>query len=54
VNPSSFDITHLSTDDLKAIAAILRKYSADVAELAESGELRLSAGLVGASDYRPR
>jgi len=49
VNPSSFDITHLSTDDLKAIAVILRKYSPDVAELAESGELRIGASSVVAS-----
>jgi len=42
-------LTGLSTEDLEAMAAILQKYSPDVAELAESGELRLGAGPVGAS-----
>jgi len=50
----SLDITDLSTDDLKAIAVVLKKYSADAAELAESGELPLGAGSVGASGSRQR
>ena len=47
--PSSVDINHFSTEDLKALAVILRKYSADAAELPESGELRLGVGSVGTS-----
>jgi hypothetical protein len=39
-------LTGLSTEDLDAMVAILEKYSPDVAELAGSGELRLSAGPV--------
>ena len=39
----------LSTEDLEAMTAILQKYSPDVGELAESGELRLGAGSAGAS-----
>jgi hypothetical protein len=44
VYPHSFDISYLSTTDLEAMAAILSKYSPEVAEQAESGELRLGAG----------
>jgi hypothetical protein len=54
VYPSSVDINHFSTEDLKALAVILRKYSADAAELAESGELRLGAGPVEATGSRQR
>ena len=45
----AFDINEFSTEDLEAIAVILRKYSLDLAELAEFEELRLGAGLVVAS-----
>lgn len=48
VSQYSLDITDLSTDDLKALRAIFEKYSPDVAELAEAGELRFGAGSVGA------
>ena len=44
MNPSSLDISHFSTEDLRALRAILVKYSPDAAELAESGELRLGVG----------
>lgn len=49
VNQQSLDITHVSTDDLEAIVGILRKYSQDAAELAESGEFRFSVGSAAAS-----
>lgn len=39
----------LSTEDLVAARAIYAKYSPDVAELAESSDLRSSASVVGAS-----
>jgi hypothetical protein len=39
----------LSTEDLEAMTAILRKYSPGAAELAESGELRFGAGSATAS-----
>jgi len=42
-------LTGLSTEDLEAMAAILQKYSPDAPQLAESSDLRSSAGAVGAS-----
>lgn len=48
VYPSSVDISHFSTDDLKAISEVLRKYSPEAADLAESGELRIGGRPVGA------
>jgi hypothetical protein len=54
VYPSSVDISHLSTVNLRALRAIFEKYSPDVAELAESGELRLGAGPVEATGSRQR
>jgi hypothetical protein len=50
--PSSLDINDFSTDDLRAIAEILRKYSPEVAELAGEGELRLRSGSVGIAASR--
>ena len=52
VNQHSLDINHFSTEDLRALRAILEKYSPDAAELAESGELRLGAGPVGIAASR--
>ena len=52
VYPHSFDISHVSTTDLEAIADILSKYSPEVAEQAASGTLRLGAG--SAELARPR
>ena len=52
VYPHSFDISYLSTPDLEAMAAILSKYSPEVAEQAESGELRLGAGSVEVATSR--
>ena len=48
VNQHSLDINHFFTEDLKAIAAILRKYSADAAELAEG---RASARVPGGRQW---
>lgn len=45
----SIDITRFSTEDLNALIAIFEKYEPNVAELAESGELRLGAGSAVAS-----
>ena len=47
VYPHSFDITHMSTEDLKAMAAIVSKYSPEVAESTEAGELRLGSNSAG-------
>lgn len=52
VHPSSLDINDFSTDDLRAIAEILSKYSPEVAELAGEGELRLRSGSVGIAASR--
>jgi len=54
VNQHSLDITHMSTPDLEAMAEIVRKYSQDAAELAESGELRLGVGSIETSGSRRR
>lgn len=44
VYPHSLDISHMSTEDLMAIAEIARKYSPEVAEVAAAGEFRLRGG----------